>query len=67
MNIPVIVYDENGLKDTYQVKSSKEVNQNKKYFRESRYEKPSEIFKGKFNANIGLSYGDPLDILISLE
>ena len=65
--IDVVVYDEKGFKDVYYVKPSQEVVSRKSYFKSSKYEKPSELFEDLFVGNIDMSYGDPLDILMSLE
>lgn len=67
MNIPVIVNDVKGFKDIYQVKPSKQTTFKKSYFKCSKYEKPSEVFEGRFKGNTDMSYGDPLEILMSLE
>ena len=65
--IPIMLYDEKGFKDIYLAKPSLDVVSKKNYFKSSKYEKPSELFGGLFCGSNTLSYGDPLDILMSLE
>ena len=65
-NVEVVVYDKEGFKDAYLIKPTQATFDRAAYLQSCSL-KSNQVFNNTFDSNNNISYGDPLDILMSLE